>query len=89
VNKYQIAFLPEAAAELVALDKTVAKRVWKKIEWLAEHFEHLTPEPFVGELKGLFKLRIGAYRVVYSCNQEKRVIVVHLVGHRRDVYKSP
>lgn len=89
MKKYQVAFLPEAAAELVALDKTIATRVWKKIVWLAEHFEHITPEPLVGELKGLFKLRIGAYRVIYSCNQEKQVIAIHLIGRRRDVYKSP
>ena len=89
MTKYQIAFLSEAVAELASLDKTVANRIWKKIVWMAEHLSDLTPEPLAGEMKGLYKLRVGAYRVVYSCNRVERIVVVHLVGHRRDVYKTP
>ena len=85
----QIEFLPAASDELAALDHAIAERVWKKLQWVAEHFDHLVPERLSGELKGLFKLRIGAYRAVYSCDLERRVIVIHLIGHRRDIYKFP
>lgn len=87
MTAYQVEFLPEASKELAALDKPVAQRVLKKLKWLAENFEALTPEPLGGELKGLFKLRVGSYGVFYSFDREKRILTVHLVGHRRDIYK--
>ncbi|MBU2552800.1 MAG: type II toxin-antitoxin system RelE/ParE family toxin, partial [Proteobacteria bacterium] len=40
-----------------------------------------------GELKGLFKLRIGSYRAVYSIDYDKRLIVIHLIDHRKDIYR--
>ncbi|MBC7099394.1 type II toxin-antitoxin system RelE/ParE family toxin [Candidatus Bipolaricaulota bacterium] len=87
MRAYQVRFLPEAAEELSSLDKPVSQRILKKLKWLAENFADLTPEPLGGELKGLFKLRVGSYRVLYSFNRERRVIYVHLIGHRREIYK--
>ncbi len=84
---YQVRFLPEAAEELASLDKSTAERILRKIKWLAENFTDLTPEPLGGELKGLFKLRVGSYRVLYSFDRETQVIYVHLIGHRREIYK--
>ena len=45
--------------------------------------------PLRGELKGLFKLRVGSYRVFYSFDREKRTIYVYLIGHRQEIYKQP
>lgn len=73
MKAYQVEFLSKASDELANLDKAVAQRVLKKLKWLVEHFEDLTPEPLSGELKGLFKLRVGSYRVVYSFDQDKRI----------------
>ncbi|MCR4406590.1 MAG: type II toxin-antitoxin system RelE/ParE family toxin [Anaerolineae bacterium] len=47
----------------------------------------MTPEPLTGEWKGLFKLRIGSYRAFYTINRSEQQIIVHLVKHRREVYK--
>ena len=60
VRGYRVRFLPEAADEFASLDKTIAERVLKKLKWLAENFENLSPMPLRGELKGLFKLRVGS-----------------------------
>ncbi len=38
-----------------------------------------------GKLEGLFSLRVGKYRVLYSVDGE--MVVIHTVGHRREVYK--
>ena len=89
VRGYQVRFLPEAADEFASLDKPIAERVLKKLKWLAENFENLSPMPLCGELKGLFKLRVGSYRVLYSFDREKRTIYVHLIGHRQEIYKLP
>jgi len=38
-----------------------------------------------GNLKGLFSLRIGDYRVVYEIRKDK--VILHMVEHRRSVYE--
>ena len=85
---YQIEFRPEALEDLKGLDKAIARRILKKIRWLAENFEDLVPEALKGDLKGFFKLRMGDYRVIYSLKLNERKIIIHLIGHRREIYKS-
>lgn len=46
--------------------------------------------PLRGDLKGLWKLRVGQYRVVYEIRKHKIVVYVVKVGFRRDeeVYRE-
>ena len=48
----------------------------------------IKPEALVGPLLGLSKLRMGDYRVVYEADRENRLITVHLIGHRREIYRQ-
>ena len=84
---YQVKFLPKALEDISRLDKIIAQRILTKIRWLSENFDNLTPEVLIGEWKGLFKLRVGSYRVVYTVSQKDQFITVHLIGHRRDIYE--
>jgi len=84
---YQVKFMPKAVDDLSRLDKVIAQRILTKVRWLSENFDNLIPEVLIGEWKGLFKLRVGGYRVVYMVRQKDHLITVHLVGHRRDIYK--
>lgn len=34
-----------AEDDLARLDKQVARRIYKRLQWLEENFEHITPEP--------------------------------------------
>ncbi|MDI6773528.1 MAG: type II toxin-antitoxin system RelE/ParE family toxin [bacterium] len=88
MTDYRVEFLHAAADELADLDRAPAQRILRKLKWLAEHFESLTPEPLGGGLEGLFKLRAGSYRAIYSFDRQERIIIVHLVGHRSDIYRS-
>jgi len=87
VTDYQIRFMPEAATDLGRLDKPVAQRIITKLKWLSRNFDDLTPEMLSGELKGFYKLRAGSYRAIYTTNREERLLMVHLIGHRRNIYK--
>lgn len=40
-----------------------------------------------GEFSGLRRIRIGSYRVVYEVQDQKLVILVIRIGHRREVYR--
>jgi mRNA interferase RelE/StbE len=51
---YEVEFTAEAEADLERFSKSVAQRILKKIRWLVENFEVITPEPLTGEWKGGF-----------------------------------
>ena len=81
--------MPEAAKALYRLDKPVTYRIVNKLKWLSQNFEHITPESLTGEFRTLYKLRIGSYRVLYTVNRDKHALVVHLIEHRRNIYRRP
>lgn len=85
---YQINMLPKATEDLARLDKSVAQRVLNRIKWLSENFDNLIPEALAGDFRGLFKFRAGSYRVLYSANEREGILVIHSIGHRREVYKT-
>ena len=75
----------EALDDLNEIDKQIVKRILTKITWFAHYFDNITPESLSGDMSGLFKLRVGDWRVVYEIGED--VIVIKAVGHRRDIYK--
>jgi mRNA interferase RelE/StbE len=42
--------------------------------------------PLTGDLKGLWRYRVGDYRIVAAIEDNRFVVLVVTVGHRRDVY---
>ena len=44
-------------------------------------------DPLRKDLKGLWKYRIGDYRIICSIEEKSVVVLVVRVGHRRSVYK--
>lgn len=59
---------------------------------LIEAIDRLATEPTAGgvlkgEFRGLRRLRVGSYRVVYEVDQGKLTILVVRLGHRKDVYR--
>lgn len=84
---YRIRILDGATRELAQLDKPVGRRIVERIRWLGENFEVIRPEALAGDLLGFYKLRIGDYRVIYEILTEEQAIVIHAIGHRRDIYR--
>jgi mRNA interferase RelE/StbE len=83
---YRLVFKPSVEKDLRALRKTVVERVLRKIEDLPE-------EPFppgcikLEAAERLYRIRIGEYRVVYEVDGTAKLITVHYVRHRREVYR--
>ncbi|MBU2610107.1 MAG: type II toxin-antitoxin system RelE/ParE family toxin [Chloroflexi bacterium] len=84
---YCIRILQKATRELERLDKPIARRIAERITWLAANLDDIRPEPFKGNLAGLYKLRIGDHRVVYEILYDEKMIVIHQVGHRSEIYR--
>jgi mRNA interferase RelE/StbE len=85
--EYFVRILQQAADQLARLDKTVARRIANRIRWLANNINAIAPETLKGDLAGLYKLRVGDYRVLHELLHAERTIVIHFVGHRREAYK--
>ncbi len=86
--EYHVEFRPEAVKDLSNLDAEIGRRVLRRMKWLSQNFDVITPEPLTGkEWRGVFKLRVGAYRVLYTVKKSRRVLTVLMVGHRRDIYR--
>jgi mRNA interferase RelE/StbE len=85
---FRVRFLDQAVKDLTRLDKPTAARLARRTRWLADNFERITPEALTGQLQGFYKLRVGDYRVVYEVLRDEGVLLIHLVGHRREVYRQ-
>ena len=70
------------------LDKMAARRIARKINCLAENTEIIEPKGLRNNLAGLAKIREGDYRVIYEMIHAEETLVIHFVGHRREVYKN-
>ena len=42
--------------------------------------------PLVGPLKGLWRIRIGKYRIIYEIDEKEKIVVFHDVDLRKRVY---
>ena len=87
VGRYEVEFRPDARDGLRRLSKSSAQHVLDRIKWLSENCEQISHEALTGEFRGVFKLRVGDYRVLYALSRKERLIIVHLVGHRRSIYE--
>ncbi|MDE2736958.1 MAG: type II toxin-antitoxin system RelE/ParE family toxin [Gemmatimonadota bacterium] len=85
---YHVEFTPNAEADLTKLEASVAQRVLNRLRWLAENFESIRIEALTGRFSGVFKLRVGDYRVLYICDRREQKIIVQFVKHRREVYET-
>jgi len=85
---YHVEFTPDAESDLAGLNKSIAQRILNKIRWLAENFDVIKPEPLTGQWKGVYKLRVGDYRVLYTFNTITETVTIHIIRHRREVYKK-
>ncbi len=84
---YDVRLLDAATSDLRSIDRVLAQRIAGRIQWLADNVESIRLIPLAGELSGLFKLRVGDYRVIYELLHAETAIVIHAIGHRRDIYR--
>jgi mRNA interferase RelE/StbE len=84
----RVRLLDAAVRDLARLDKSEGQRVVKRIDWLAANYGAVKPEALSGRLVGFHKLRVGDLRVIYEVLHSEHVLLVHVIGHRRDVYRA-
>jgi len=83
---YKIELRRRAQRALDKLPKTDFQAVVEAIKGLAH-----TPRPRgVEKVKstGLWRIRQGDYRIIYAIDDNRQVIIIVRVGHRREIYRS-
>ncbi|MCP9823988.1 type II toxin-antitoxin system RelE/ParE family toxin [Synechococcus sp. EJ6-Ellesmere] len=84
---YNLSIKRSASKELQAVsDKETLTRLIEKIKSLATEPRPQGAEKLAGR-SNLYRVRQGHYRVIYSVDDQERVVDVVKVGHRRDVYR--
>jgi mRNA interferase RelE/StbE len=83
---YSVELTATAERQLRKLGKPEQARLVTAIRRLAEE-----PRPRgARKLQGfddLFRIRVGTYRVIYSVEEERLLVLVLKLGHRKDVYR--
>lgn len=85
---YQILLTKQAEKSFHFIMKSQPKfglRIAKALDLLAQ--EPHRGVALRGELKGLFKYRVGIYRIIYQWKKSKLIITIIDIGHRKDVYR--
>lgn len=85
--KYKVDFTPHALENISKLDRTVSERITRKVEWLLENLDVVSPQPLKGKFHNMFKLIVGDWRVIYTADFGNKIITIHLIGHRKEIYK--
>jgi len=85
VGKYKIFIKPTALKELQKVPKRDVSRVIDKIRSLSSNPRPPGCEKLSADEK--YRIRQGRYRIVYSIEDDKLVVLVIKIGHRKDVYR--
>ena len=84
---YEVILDDLALDDLAKLPADVRRRLWRKLEALAEDPRPAAATALTGELRGYWRLRVGDYRASYSINDKRRVVYVWNAGHRSRFYE--
>lgn len=85
--QYAVDFKPSARKDLKALPKGIQRIVLQHIESLADDPRPPWAGVAKGELRDLWKFRVGDYRVVYRIEDDQLVVLVVAVGDRKEIYR--
>jgi len=85
---YSLHFLTSAQKEFKKLDRVAQKQIGEKLTLLTENPELLKNniKALKGRYKGLFRLRVSEYRVIFQIKENQLIITIIRVGHRKEIY---
>jgi mRNA interferase RelE/StbE len=87
VESYKIQIKPSASKELELIgSKKDRQRIVTRIQRLANNPRPNGCEKLEAK-EDKYRLRQGRYRVVYSIDDQRRLVIIVKIGHRREVYR--
>ena len=83
---YSILLAPPAERQLKALTEPLQKRIVKCLKSLRENPRPHGIKKLAGE-EDLYRIREGNYRIVYTIQDKKLIVLVVKIGDRKEVYR--
>lgn len=83
---YALEFTPKALRALRKLDRLAVARIREATEALRSEPRPAGVKMLTG-MHGVLRIRVGDYRVLYTVDDDKLVILVVDAGHRRQIYQ--
>ena len=81
---YALEFTDTFRKQFSKLEKSIQQRIITALERI-----RIRPDYFVKRLVGspYYRLRVGDYRIILDIKQDKLIIIVMELGHRKNIYK--
>jgi mRNA interferase RelE/StbE len=86
-NQYKVAWQPKALKSLRRIDGTDRER-------LIRAAQALSFDPFPAASRkivspdDIYRIRVGSYRLLYTVENGRLLVLVLSVGHRRNIYRG-
>ncbi|BAN77256.1 type II toxin-antitoxin system RelE family toxin [Adlercreutzia equolifaciens] len=85
---YSVEYLPRAVKGLKKLDKQIANRIFDALDEVACLDDPRSQgKGLTGPLSGLWRYRVGDYRVICDIRDGELLVLVVEVAHRSRVYR--
>lgn len=87
---YRVEFTEKSKKQLKKMDRATAALI---IGWLEKNIQdcdnpRLYGKGLTSNRSGQWRYRIGDYRVITEIEDNKLIVLVITIGHRRDIYKK-
>lgn len=86
---FQVKFSHKAMKDLKKLDKSTSKLI---IHWIEKNLVNCVDprqhgKALKGNLKGIWRYRVGDYRLFADIHDDVLIIEMVNIGHRKEIYK--
>lgn len=82
---YNLVYSPSALKQLGKLQHNIKERIIIALERLRIRPESCDIKKLMG-MQG-YRFRVGDYRVIFDMEEDKLIILVLQIGHRRNIYE--
>lgn len=84
---YSVIFTERSRKQFSKLNKDIQVRIIEYLEKKVINSPLECGKSLTGNKKGLWRYRIGDYRVICNISNKQLLVLVIDIGHRKDVYK--
>jgi len=85
--KFEVIIKASAEKELLKLPNEAVADILNMIYSLAENPYQNGAKKLKGRTPPCFRVRVGSYRIIYDVNNQKLVVHILAVGHRKEIYR--
>lgn len=88
LTEFKVEYTPKAVKQLAKLDKSTRKLIYA---WIDKNLQNCSDPRAHGKgltanRSGQWQYRIGDYRIIADIQEDKIIILILEIGHRKDIY---